>query len=206
MIQTNDAYNKWAGTYDTVENRTRDLEAKAIRSILKNVHVGNIIEIGCGTGKNTQWLSERCEHLTAIDFSSEMLSIAKEKIKDKKITFRQLDITLPWNFKDVDLISCSLILEHIENIDFIFDQAGKCLKPGGKFYICELHPYKQLSGSRAKFESESGIIQLEYFIHHISDFHSAALKHGFICEHVGEFFDNDDRNSIPRLISFIFSK
>ncbi len=59
-MQTRDAYNNWSGTYDIVENKTRDLEAKAIRSILKEVQVDHILEIGCGTGKNTVWLVEKC--------------------------------------------------------------------------------------------------------------------------------------------------
>ncbi len=29
-MQTQDAYNDWAKTHDSIENKTRDLEAKAI--------------------------------------------------------------------------------------------------------------------------------------------------------------------------------
>ncbi len=49
------------------------------------------------------------------------------------------------------------------------------------YYIGELHPYKQLQGSRAKFEQEGTVLHLEYFIHHISDYLVTAKQAGFIC-------------------------
>ncbi len=78
-MHTQDAYNNWAKTYDTVINQTRDLEAKAIRISLEHETPDHILEIGCGTGKNTQWLVNKCKLLTAIDFSPEMLKNCRRK-------------------------------------------------------------------------------------------------------------------------------
>lgn len=205
-MQTQDAYNHWAQTYDTVDNPTRDLEAIAIRTVLAPLKVDHTVEIGCGTGKNTKWLQERCRKLTAVDFSEEMMQIAKEKIKADKVQFLQADITKPWNIKKANLITCSLVLEHIENLDFIFQQAALVLDTSGQFYLCELHPYKQLQGSRARFEKEGKLQHLEYFIHHISDYFNAAQQNGFACEQLNEWFDTEDRTQTPRLISFVFRK
>ena len=205
-MQTKDAYNDWAKTYDSVTNPTRDLEAKAIRTVLKNVIVDKILELGCGTGKNTEWLSEKCNQLTAIDFSEKMQHIAKKKITIDKVNFKQADITDKWNFDQANIITCSLVLEHIENIPFIFEQASKTLNTNGLFYLCELHPYKQLLGSRAKFEKEGTLQHLEYFIHHLSDFFDAALKNNFVCEQMREWFDEDDKSQMPRLVSFLFRR
>ena len=104
-MQTQDAYNNWAKTYDTVINKTRDLEAKAIRISLEHETPGHILEIGCGTGKNTQWLVNKCRYLTAIDFSPEMLKIAREKITDDRVQFTQADITKQWTFDKANLIT-----------------------------------------------------------------------------------------------------
>ncbi|HVE62045.1 MAG TPA: class I SAM-dependent methyltransferase [Chitinophagaceae bacterium] len=205
-MDTQDAYNSWSKTYDTDINKTRDLEAEAIRSVLNNISVGHILEIGCGTGKNTVWLKDECTQLTAVDFSKEMIEQAKQKIKDDKIVFKEADITKPWNFEKADLITCSLVLEHIESISFVFVQAAKTLISGGQFYIGELHPYKQIQGSRARFEQDGNLWQLEYFVHHISDYFHAAHEAGFICKDLQEWFDTDDKNQIPRLVSYLFSK
>ena len=205
-MQTKDAYNDWAKTYDSVTNPTRDLEAKAIRTVLKKVIVDKILELGCGTGKNTEWLAQKSKQLTAVDYSVEMQKIAREKITNTNVLFEQADITLPWNFEKANLITCSLVLEHIENITFVFEQASKYLATNGLFYICELHPFKQLLGSRAKFEKEGTLQHLEYFIHHLSDFFDAAVKNNFVCEQMREWFDEDDKSQMPRLVSFLFRR
>lgn len=203
-METREAYNNWSTTYDTAVNKTRDLEARAIRSVLKSSGYGKILEIGCGTGKNTSWLAGSATHVTAVDFSPEMLQVARQKATSENIDFKQADIAQPWNFAKVNLITCSLVLEHIENIGHIFKQAAGALEAGGQFYICELHPYKQLQGSRARFEKDGNVLQLEYFIHHISDYFATGLQHGFVCEDLQEWFDEGDRNQAPRLISFLF--
>ena len=206
MISTQEAYNNWARTYDTMANKTRDLEATVKRKILGELCFDKIVELGCGTGKNTGWLAERSKKLTAVDFSEAMLLQAREKNALSHVQFKQADITKQWDFEKADLITCSLILEHIKDLDFIFQQAASTLNGGGSFYICELHPYKQLLGGRARFESPSGLVELEYFIHYLSDYFQAAKQSGFICSDMQEWFDNDYRNDIPRLASFLFEK
>jgi len=205
-MNTQEAYNKWAESYDSVINKTRDLEQQAAKHTLQNADFSSVIEIGCGTGKNTAWIAEKAKELLAVDFSEEMMNVAKQKINASHVQFRQADITKPWNFSKVTLITCSLVLEHIEDVDFIFQQAANTLEPGGYFYLCELHPYKQLQASRAKFEHEGKLIQLEYFIHHISDYYSAAQKNGLQSIQLEEWFDDNDRTSLPRLVSFVFTQ
>ena len=46
------AYNQWAGSYDSMENKTRDLEARALQYHTGNRQFDHILEAGCGTGKN----------------------------------------------------------------------------------------------------------------------------------------------------------
>ena len=207
-MKNQQGYNSWAATYDTVVNKTRDLEARAIREILSNISIPKALELGCGTGKNTRWLAERSKSLTSVDFSVEMLNKAKEKVQVANVDFKQADLSQPWNFieEPVDLITFSLVLEHIEDLDRVFARASSILKAGGALYICELHPFKQYQGSKARFETDEGTFVLDCFTHHISDYITPALKYGLSCGHLGEWFDEDDRNEIPRLVSFLFRK
>ena len=50
------AYNIWANQYDTNENRTRDLDKISTSQTLSRYEFENVLELGCGTGKNTNWL------------------------------------------------------------------------------------------------------------------------------------------------------
>jgi len=207
-MDTQSAYNNWASQYDTNENKTRDLEAKALREILSNVNFKSCLEIGCGTGKNTEWLLKRADEITAVDLSEEMLSKAKEKIPSEKVDFLIADINSEWNFTDksFDLVSFSLVLEHIEHLDPIFKEVSKKLNQGGYVYIGELHPFKQYTGSKARFETEAGLHIVQCYNHHISDFVQGARKHGLRLVELNEYFDGDDRSSIPRILTLLLQK
>lgn len=203
-----EAYNSWSVIYDTNINKTRDLEALALRVLLEDKHFANILEIGCGTGKNTEWLLTHSEQLIAIDFSSEMLNKAKQKIKAEHVQFIQADIQEKWNLKPVtfELITFSLVLEHIENLNFIFQQAHQVLQEKGLLYIGELHPFRQYQGTKAKFETANGILELTCFLHHTSEFCQIALRNGFEIVEVNEWFDRETNNEIPRILTLLFRK
>lgn len=207
-MDNKEGYNTWAATYDTVVNKTRDLEAKVLRKTLDGHQFNHILEAGCGTGKNTPWLASLATTLTAFDLSEEMMSKAQEKVTGQHVSFRQADLTQSWPAlaQPADLIVSSLVLEHIEDLDFIFKEANTVLAKGGLFYICELHPFKQYSGSKARFETNEGLVVLECYTHHMSDYVKAAGKHGFTMAQTDEWFDGDSANEIPRLISFVFKK
>jgi ubiquinone/menaquinone biosynthesis C-methylase UbiE len=201
------AYNNWASQYDSNDNKTRDLEAIALRETLAPVVFEKCLEIGCGTGKNSVWLVEKAKQLTAVDLSEEMLAKAKAKINSDKAQFIQADITAEWTFgNNYDLVSFSLVLEHIEDLDAIFQKTAAALKPGGHVYIGELHPFKQYAGSKARFETEEGVQVVDCFNHHISDFTQLAQQNGLAIVGVNEYFDNNDRKELPRLLVLLLRK
>ena len=201
-------YNIWAHQYDTNVNRTRDLDKKCTIETLNNLVFKNVLELGCGTGKNTEWLLNKAERIIGLDFSQEMLNKAEEKITDKRVTFKKSDLTKDWKIENnfVDLITSSLTLEHIKNLDHIFSQANQKLNKNGLFFISELHPFKQYSGSKAQYETESGTKELEVYIHHISEYIDNAESNGLKFVEMKEWFDQNYQNRLPRLISFLFKK
>ena len=202
------AYNIWAHQYDTNVNRTRDLDKKCTIETLNNLAFKNVLELGCGTGKNTEWLLNKAERIIGLDFSQEMLNKAKEKISDKRVTFKKVDLTKDWKTENnfADLITSSLTLEHIKNLDHIFFQANQKLKKNGLFFISELHPFKQYLGSKAQYETENGTKELEVYVHHISEYIDDAKNNGFQLIELKEWFDKNSKNGIPRLISLLFKK
>lgn len=202
------AYDNWSKQYDTNTNPTRDLEALALRTVLSEINFNSCLEIGCGTGKNTEWLVTRCKQLTAVDISDEMLTIAKSKIKADHVQFLQKDIIKDWDFisSKNDLVTFSLVLEHIENLDSLFNKVSNVLSKNGHVYIGELHPFKQYAGTKARFETEEGFQVVTCFNHHISDFTNSAKKYGLEIVDIKEYFDNDDRNIIPRIITLLLKK
>ncbi|WP_117882670.1 class I SAM-dependent methyltransferase [Aureibaculum luteum] len=202
------AYNIWANQYDTNKNRTRDLDQIATIETLSNYEFENVLELGCGTGKNTNWLLKKANRIIGLDFSQEMLTKAKEKIISEKVIFKKADLTENWDIDNnfADLITSSLTLEHIIDLDHIFNEANKKLKKNGLFFISELHPFKQYSGSKARYETESETQELEVYIHHISEYIENAKNNGLKLVEIKEWFDKKNENELPRLISFVFEK
>jgi len=207
-MDTRQAYNSWSAQYDTNNNKTRDLEATALKSILATIHFDDCLEIGCGTGKNTAWLVTKATNITAVDLSEEMLAKAKEKINSNAVEFIQADIINEWSFikQQYDLITFSLVLEHIQNLNHIFSEVAKVLKAGGHVYIGELHPFKQYNGTKARFETEEGLQIVDCFNHNISEFIQTAKKHGFSIVDVSEYFDDNDTSTIPRILLLLLKK
>ena len=180
----------------------------SLRETLSDVEFESCLEIGCGTGKNTEWLVNKATYITAIDLSEEMLAKAKEKIKSSKVNFQLADITKDWNFikKKYDLITFSLVLEHIKNLDEVFKKASMAIKPNGFMYLGELHPFKQYSGTKARFETAEGRQIVTCFNHHVSEFTNAAKENGFEIVQLKEYFDESNHPTVPRILTLLFQK
>lgn len=205
-MKAREAYNLWAAQYDSNENKTRDLEGRALRETLTGIDFERCLEIGCGTGKNTEWLVTKGKKITSVDSSEEMLKRARAKISSANVQFRQADVNLPWSFAEgrYDLVTFSLVLEHIENLDHIFQEVNRVLTPGGYVYVGELHPFKQYTGTKARFDTEEGRNIVQCYDHHVSDFVSSAKKSGLQLIDLNEYFDDANRSGIPRILVLLF--
>ena len=202
------AYNEWSGSYDTDRNLTRDLDQKVTREVLANLHFNSILEPGCGTGKNTDFYAQIGEKVHAVDFSEGMIEIAKAKVNAQNVSFSNMDIAQKWVFDDhsFDLIVCNLVLEHIEDISFIFSETSRVLKNQGRFFINELHPFKQYEGKKARFDKDGKTVKVDAFVHHISDYVNTAMLNSLKLIKLNEYWHEEDQNKPPRIISFLFKK
>jgi malonyl-CoA O-methyltransferase len=202
------AYTDWSSTYDQDRNLTRDLDEIVTRETLANLRCNSILEIGCGTGKNTALLAQVGRHVTALDFSPGMIEKATAKLSNDNVTFTVADITQRWPCEDqsIDLISCNLVLEHISDLSFIFAQAFRVLCEGGRFFVSELHPFRQYQGTQANFQRNQETTQIPAFVHHISEFINAGAANNLALSGMKESWHPDDQNRPPRLVSFMFEK
>jgi malonyl-CoA O-methyltransferase len=203
------AYNDWSSSYDSDANLTRDLDGSLLRKTLADLHFRSILEIGCGTGKNTTFLSAIGEDIHALDFSEGMIEKAREKVNASHVRFSVADLTQTWpcDPQAYELIVCSLVLEHIEDLSIIFSEAFRVLREGGKFVIHELHPFRQYEGKKARFQGNQGATEIPAFIHHISDFGKIASESGLRLITLDEHWhENDHPDKPPRIVSFLFEK
>ena len=199
------AYDRWARTYDTDANTTRDLDAEVLRRSSLAIDGRDVLELGCGTGKNTGWIAERARSVIGMDFSPGMLEVAHARVPLERVRLVQHDIRERWPIDDasVDLVIGNLILEHLSNVRPIFAEAARVLRPGGLMYSCELHPYRQLRGGQAHFTDEwSGeVVFAPAFQHTIAEYVNAAVAAGLTVQRLDEWTETGAASpAIPRLL------
>ena len=169
------------------------------------------VEAACGTGKNTPFFASISVSVLALDFSPGMLTLARERVCATNIEFQQADLLQRWPCADdsATLISCNLVLEHIENLQHVFNEAARVLAVEGTFFVSELHPHKQYLGSQARFINDQKIeTRIEAFVHHLSDYLCAAGVAKLKLEKIEESWHAEEigQRKPPRLISFVFRK
>lgn len=100
-----------------------------------------VLDLGCGSGILTTFLSSRCEQVTAIDGSEEMLEILKKDITSegfKNIKIIQGDIpdTLySLDSSSYDLVVASSLLEYLEDIELVLKEIMRLLKPNANLIL-----------------------------------------------------------------------
>ena len=127
-------YNRWAQVYDHDANPLPALEQPVVREWAGEVAGLQTLDLGCGTGRHTQWLAEAGANVTAVDFSEGMLAEARSKPGAEHVRFVQHDLHQPLPFADeeFDLVVSGLVLEHISDLPALFTEACRVLKPAGR--------------------------------------------------------------------------
>lgn len=106
-----------------------------LRYVLPYVHMDyDILDLGCGTGWNTKYVSLYCRHIWGIDISHEAIKYAKKHNDAKNITWKRSAMHILDNFEDAskDLVITIAAIEHIdkEEMEQVFREAHRTLKPG----------------------------------------------------------------------------
>lgn len=138
----NNAWNKaiykvWSPVYDKFFNSGRFLNArKKIFQERTFNRTQKILFAGVGTGADLEQIHHNGLDITAIDFSPEMLTKAKEKFPNSSIHFIEMDAQ-EMNFPDgqFDIIVGSLILSVVPDADKCFGEMSRVLKKEGEIIL-----------------------------------------------------------------------
>ena len=98
-------------------------------------NLGNLIELGCGTGYFTKTLADKSEHIISTDISEEMLSIAREKLKG--LDFQVMDCqNLKFDDSTFDTVFMGLVLLFTQP-EKALKESRRILRPGGLLIIAD---------------------------------------------------------------------
>ncbi len=122
----------------------RQVEA-ALLEVLGPEQVDALLDLGTGTGRILQLLSDLYRRAVGIDASRDMLAVARANL-DKagilKATVRHGDIlNLPLDGSEYDVVTIHQVLHFLVQPELAIGEAARMLKAGGRLVIIDLAPH-----------------------------------------------------------------
>lgn len=191
------------------------IRTETVAEFLGETQYSNVLDMPCGNGFISLKNSKQFNQLTLVDFSENMITLAKEiaeKEKAQNVSFTCRDI-FDTNFENesFDLIISLGILAHIDDVDKFLTYIQSKVKKGGTIIIQNTnsdHFYSGLIrlylGVRKLFGKD------KYKLNKVpaSIVENSFKKAGFICENVfrynqsfvgfSKLFSNDKKYSLTR--------
>ncbi len=102
----------------------------------------SVLDLGCGYGWHCKYAADNgAAQVLGIDLSKKMLGVAREKNADEKIRYRHCGIEeYEYPAETWDLVVSNLVLHYIADLETVFCNVYKTLKPGGVFLFNVEHP------------------------------------------------------------------
>lgn len=108
----------------------------------------DVLEIGCGTGYGSNFLSQFAKTVNACELDTSLLVRAKEKFVKPNLTYSDAPV-----LEQYDAVVCLEVIEHMTK-DYAYkllDTLDKHLKPGGLLFISTPRKIENPSDNRKKY-------------------------------------------------------
>ena len=139
-------YDSWwlrEGRYDhgaEANRRWFDEIATLERELDRFGPEGDVLELACGTGLWTRVLAPRAHRLLAVDASSEVLAINRDRVPEPQVEYEQADL-FAWEppAAQFDLCFFSFWLSHVPDSRFeaFWARVRSALRPGGRVFLID---------------------------------------------------------------------
>jgi ubiquinone/menaquinone biosynthesis C-methylase UbiE len=126
-------------------------------------------------------LSQLGHRVIGVDTTEAMLAVAREKVPAADLRRGVLE-ALPVDDASVDVLTCALALEHVADVEPVFREFARVMRPGGQAVVSDMHPVWRMTGGVAAFPTEDGSRGIPFvagFTHQISEYARAFLGAGF---------------------------
>ncbi|MGE5375675.1 MAG: class I SAM-dependent methyltransferase [Bacteroidota bacterium] len=143
------------------------------------------LDIACGNGLTSRRLAALGAHVTAFDFSENLLGKARARANPNSlIDYRIIDATdemqlLSLGESSFDAALSNMALFDMANIEVLFGMLPRLIKPGGLFVFSIMHPcFSNSSSVHTLEESDDGEIKTVYSVkisRYMTPYHAKGL-------------------------------
>lgn len=182
LLGVQEGYERWAPHYDHGPNPLIACEERYLETLLPNFHGKKVLDLACGTGRwMEKALAAGAEFAAGVDCSNAMLRVAAEKqLSDGKLA--QADcLKLPFRTSVFDFVICSFAIAHIHDLQSVARELAVVMKPGGQFFVSDVHSEAYARGWRTGFREQHRPLQIEVFPHTAEQILKAFDSAGFEC-------------------------
>jgi cytosine/adenosine deaminase-related metal-dependent hydrolase/ubiquinone/menaquinone biosynthesis C-methylase UbiE len=134
-------FDLWAQVYDTQSNPLLMLEERSITPLLPHLNGGDLLDVGCGTGR---WLTKlealNPASLTGTDRSMSMLERARAKTHPTTELEARDCSTLPGKDASKSFILASFVLSYLNDLHGFASECARVLRPDGWVLLSDMHP------------------------------------------------------------------
>ncbi|MBK7183824.1 MAG: class I SAM-dependent methyltransferase [Bacteroidetes bacterium] len=107
--------------------------------IVSDEHISaqsNVLDVGCGSGRWTKFISSKVKFVEAIDPSSAVIQAAKmnDKVNNVRVTQASVE-NIPFGDNSFDFVFSLGVLHHIPDTQSAMNACVRKLKPGGYFLV-----------------------------------------------------------------------
>jgi ubiquinone/menaquinone biosynthesis C-methylase UbiE/DNA-binding transcriptional ArsR family regulator len=123
------------------ESGSRDDLTSVLLEELGPSSIGELLDIGTGSGLMLEILGPRAEHAVGIDISAPALRLARTRVHGAGLShceFRRGDMyRLPCEDRSFDIVTMERVLTLAERPVAALAEAGRALRPGGRLVVIE---------------------------------------------------------------------
>jgi len=118
---------------------------KVLRRLLPAAAVGDLLDVGTGTGRMLEIFGPRAGRAVGIDLSPEMLAVARANLSRAGLancSVRQADLyQLPFAAASFDAVTVHQVLHFLDRPAQAMAEVGRVLRPGGRLLVVDFAPH-----------------------------------------------------------------
>jgi ubiquinone/menaquinone biosynthesis C-methylase UbiE len=132
------------------EERSLHADARTVEAVvldaIGDAPIGQVLDLGTGTGRMLQLLADRAERSVGLDASHSMLSVARANLERARIAnweLRQGDVhSPPLAAATFDLVVIHQVLHYLDDPARAIAEAARLVAPGGRLLVVDFAPHR----------------------------------------------------------------